>query len=429
MFLLTFSCLLAPAASAAVPPAQAPVWQKGDTWAVGSDFDWGSDLAGAIRNVTGEAGLGLGVSIDRFDFGANGSSWIVFKVTDANASEYKLNGKLALRLNADAHLELTGPMKDPGTYTITSFASAPTHARTLQLDAVVDIAFIVDTNTVFENGTLAIKTCDIEILGSAMASLDIVNFPDLKYDTPNSSVTLNYLTYNFDLQFDMDATFHIAFDPWLDIFHFPINVGESWITNSTVTVSGEMTGTLNVNGLPVSLEQMLFANEPLQQLGITSFPIDFSHVSWTGPPTVMNGVLQPMSGSISLEMQCTEATNLLLPYYGNIVVYKISLHGGDAYIYYSDDIHFLAQMDATMPALSGMPPELSDLKTGMEPVAPATAEQKVASIATYESTLLSGGSSGTSAGIDPMIAIVIGIVLVVAGVAILALLIMRRRRL
>ncbi|MDD1770277.1 MAG: hypothetical protein LUO79_04240 [Methanomassiliicoccales archaeon] len=420
VLLLAFSCLLVPAASAAVPPAQAPVWQNGETWAVGSEFDWGSDLAGPIQNLTEDLGI-PGVSFDEFRLAANGSSWIVFEVTDADATEYHLNGKLAMKFNFELHLKVTAQLPDPGTYE--NIGLAPKSQRTIQADAVLNLAFIVDTNTVFENGTLAVKSSSIEMIGSAMASLDLKNFPDLSL---LANGTVSYINYHFDVKFNADVLLNLIFDPWLDVFHFPINELESWDVESNVTLSGSVTGYLNVNGLPLSVEQMLFSNPYLEELGITSFPIDFSEISWTGPPTVMNGVLQPMTGHIGMSMECTGATTWILPLYGDLVVFTIEVNGGQNYLFYSDDIKFLAQVDANLSEVGGVPPEFQGLSMGMQPVEPVTAEQNIASISEYESTLLSGSSSG--APLDPIVAILFGVVLVAAGLVVVVAVVMRRKR-
>ena len=54
---------------------------------------------------------------------------------------------------------------------------------------------------------------------------------------------------SFEGSMDITADMHITYNPPLDLFDFPIEVGESWNAVSNVTVTGSMSGTMDIPGL------------------------------------------------------------------------------------------------------------------------------------------------------------------------------------
>ncbi len=411
-------CIGMLAAPVSAEGAQAPQWQVGDSWAMGKAFDMGSNLSAQLESMIG----GLtesGGTLEQFDVAANGSAWLLFKVTEATSSEYKLEGKLAMKFNGAVHAKVSMLMPDPGTYGPADLVTRS--QRTVSLDVVLNMALVVDTVTTF-NQTFAVKNIAVDVKGTVIASVDITNIP--KITNSGMNVTYAYENYNIDANANVDLSLNLAFEPALSILHFPLNVNDQWWANSTGTLTGALSGKIDVTGLPSSIEQSIFDIQTLKDLDITSFPVDLSKL--TVPGTITNGTFESKTIPVSLDMRCIGNETKNIPFYGLVNIYEIQVNGGPTF-FYSDNVKFLTQINATIPDTGGvLPTQLSGLGMDMPPTSPATAEQQVNSIVSYQNSL-SDQASGNGGGLDLTTIAIIAIV-ALAAIVVVAVVLVRRKK-
>jgi len=405
--------------------AQAPIWNEGDSWAMGKSVDLDQEFADQLNGLELVLENAPNATVNEFNVQALASAWILFKVADVTTSEYNLQGQFAAKFAGEAHISVTMDMSKPGTY---DWYAIPTEPRTVAVDLTVDSAMVVDATVILQKDTAAVKSIQVDMMASALVEVYLTNIPEMT--TSEGMTTIVYHDYHVKLTFDFHMTIHIAFDPSLDIFQFPINVGEEWDVNSNVTLTGTVGGFLDINGLPAEAEEEFFQNEVLQDANITSFPIDFAKIIKSDDPPISNGEIGPVTGEINAHMSCVSSETVTLPLHGLVTIYKILVNDSSNAIYYSDDTHFLTSIEASSSDLviTVLPFELplSDQMMQMDEVAPNTAEQQINEVSDYRSTI-AGEVDGESSPFASfmLLAMILAAVLVIAIV--LAFLLIRKK--
>jgi hypothetical protein len=422
---LMFCALFASTANAVVPAANAPTWSVGDSWAMGKSMDLDTEFSEQLdhmeqmlQNMTGSA------TLDEFNVQATAGAWLKVEVTSVTADEYIVQGKLAMRFNAEANVAATGEMPAAG-FKAWGDLNYPTTTMTISADAAIDMAFVSEVTVVFEKSTMAIKSIGTTNRASLIASINIANIPEMK--TNFSGTTYSYRSIDASIDFDMTLNVEASFAPSLNLIEFPLSVGDSWTISSLASVTGSMSGFLDVKGLSADDEVMLFDNQMLQDAGITEFPIDFSKLSTEGEPKIVNGTLIPSNQYVNATMECTGLELVTLPIYGEVAIYEITTNGGSEKFYYSDDVHFLTGAGSSLEGLN-LPDELNGIplpeaNMTMNQVTPQEAQQNIDAISAYQ-TDLSGQASGSGNDLGdlltslPMLGLIMVIVVLAAIVAV-----------
>ncbi len=227
----------------------------------------------------------------------------------------------------------------------------------------------------------------------------------------------------------MELNVGATFAPALNLIEFPLSVGDTWNVSSLASISGSMTGFLDIKGLSASDQAAMFDNDTLRNAGITGFPIDFSKLSTEDEPKIVNGTLGPVNQYVNATMECTGVDLVTLPIYGEVAIYEIAVNGGSEKFYYSDDIHFLTRAESSLEGLN-LPVDLGGIQlpeanVTMEPVTIQEAQQNIDTISAYQSDLSgqasnsNGNGLGGLLGILPIVGLIAGIVIVAAIVAII----------
>ncbi len=430
---LMFCALFAPTAAAVSPTANAPTWNDGDSWAMGKSIDLDTefseqldDIQQMLENMTGSA------SLDEFQVQASASAWSIVEVTEATVSEYVVESRFAARFNAEANIQVTGNMPVAGTRAWGDMYY-PNASMTISLDATIDMAYVSEITVVFEKATMAIKSIDTTNSASAIASFDLINMPEQKFNWSDMSTTYSYKNINFDLDLSIVLDLGVEFSPYLNVIEFPLTYGSNWTVSSLATVTGGLSGHLDINGLSSSEEEMLFDNEMLQNAGITDFPIDFSKLSTEGDPKITNGTLEPITQYVNATMECTGVDLVTLPVYNEVDVFEVTVNDGEGKFYYSDDVSFLTSATASMDGLD-LPDELDEISMpeadlDMEPVATETAELNIAAISSYQTDLSGSGNDDGIGGLILDNILIIGLIAAVVLVAaIIAVVVVKRKK-
>lgn len=412
--------LFVPAVDAA--PAEEPVWQKGDKWALGWDQSFSiknnatvnTALVGALSGM-----LGMSFEEAEAEISAGAAIYVLFEVTDVTDDTYIVSTKLAIKLEADAEVSATGNLPKPGTYSANSESSSyedgmfggfgssidltgiPTEEKTASVELGADFAFVIDGTTVFNKTTLAVESIDFEAKASAIIGVKADNIP--KFDQDEGNITIAYTDYDIDLKAVLTLDMSIVFAPEpLNLFDFPLNGGDTWNINTQVNVSGEIGGFIDATGLPEDIEEEIFASEMLQELKIIEFPIYFVDLI-PEDSELSDGKFGPFVEDIHASLSAEGQDD---------GTYEITTENGFKY-YYDPDRRFLSGAGISLD-LDEMPVDTSDFMPFLEPVTPSKASAEIDSITSYQADLekRAGSDNVTDFFFDPPY---LGLILIVVA--------------
>jgi len=230
---------------------------------------------------------------------------------------------------------------------------------------------------------------------------------------------------------------NVDFDPALNLYDFPLDVGDEWTIESTATVSGTIDGFLDVNGPPDDLKDQIFTDEFVEQTGVDDFPIEFDEISSSGEgATINNGVIETYEAPIYAELACAGKVSMDVFNLGSVEVYKIVVNGDEGQYYYSDGFKFMTGMGMDLSGLElpeeipgGLTPEV-DME--MDTVDPDDAQSAITDVGTYQAGVSEDATGeqgdGTGGlGIDPMILAVI-LIVVIAVVLVAVVFVLKRKK-
>ncbi|MEM3059321.1 MAG: hypothetical protein QXN93_04480 [Methanomassiliicoccales archaeon] len=416
--------------------AEAPVWEEGDKWAIGSEIAYLPDLSeveSKLEPILNTANA----TLTEFSVISEAMFYSYWEVTEVTDTEYVLQAKVGAKVASDISVEIRAELPEEGTYQIYSdvftwfasgFLGATKEMKTISIDFDEDFAIYSEGYLYLEKSTMAVERIDWELRSSSIVNFDATNIPSVNVEEktfPLREVTINYSNYNVALRFDMNSDLEIEFDPHLDIFEFPFDVGDSWTVDSTATISGTIEGLIDINGLPEDAEEQIFTEEFIEKTGISHFPIEFDELQISeGDLSVHDGVIEPVEKTVNIDLKCIGKVGLSTSDAGQIQVYIIQVDNGAQYIYYSAERKFLAGTEFGFDAID-LPSEIPSGMIGdieFEPLAvdPDTADEKLGEISQYQSAISDEATGKT--GLDGLggwamiliIALVIGVVVVAA---------------
>lgn len=344
-------------AQAGTPQAQPPTWKVGDTWAMGAkDLDLTPLLYYVIQNMR-EKYEARGMSIDA-DLTGTLTVYEIFKVEEVQTTQYKVAVSLGLETNVG------------GTVTTTFFGK--TYSGSLNFTLTMK----ADGFDYFTKDSLA--------LAKEEMSGDI-------------DLTMSMAVAGQTADITIDATFQLTmtYDTPLDIFNFPIEVGDSWTAESSAVLTGTVSGKMVMAGM-----------------GEKSISLPLENTTF-----------------VSADFQCPSTANVTLEDGSVSTCYKITQSGvriGDVSptplggtLYYSPDRGFIVRQDLTgLPGTMGTAGELSLGGIG-----------STASLGTLNPVTEQEAKSGIAAiGVKGINIVVIAIIAIVIVAIVVAVLLVRRRR-
>jgi len=190
--------------------AELPTWDVGLTWAMGEpDFDI------SFTYTT------MGITLDA---SGSGSYYVIYKVGAVESQEYRVDLTGGLDIVMD--IDISG----------SSLEQEVSGSMHMTMAAKVD-------------GTIYYTKDELAVV-RANETLDLgMDF--------SGTVTAAGQTQSFSGSMDVTGNMGITFDPPLDIFDFPMTVGESWTAESVATVTGSMSGAIKMDGVEQDLSQPL----------------------------------------------------------------------------------------------------------------------------------------------------------------------------
>ncbi len=198
--------------------AELPTWNVGDTWAMGArDEDITSIFTVIMEN--------LKQIYSDLTYEASGklSYFIIYKVDAVEAQQY--------RVAVDGGIEMTADM----SYSISYQGQQSSVSTNMTMVAKI-------------NGTIYYTKNEL-----AVARQDLALDLDMDFSISGSGAMDTNVSGSADMTGNMSATYN----PSLDIFDFPITIGENWTAESDVTVTGSITGKVSAMGMEQSTSQSL----------------------------------------------------------------------------------------------------------------------------------------------------------------------------
>lgn len=242
--------LLLAVPQAAAPQAEVPTWQVGDTWAMGAkNLDLTTLLQYVADNLQQQyEAMGWTTNIN---LTGTASVYYLFEVVEVQATQYKVSVSIGASMDVN------------GTISISSAgqAASATLSYTLTMTA--------DGYIYFTKDTLAVARQDAS--------------GDINY---NMSIKAQGDGQAMDVDMVMDASFQLTatFDPALDLFDFPIAVGENWTAESDVTMTGAVSGKVSMSGYgeysaTIPLDNITHISASVQCPGTESVTLEDGSVS------------------------------------------------------------------------------------------------------------------------------------------------------
>jgi hypothetical protein len=279
---------------------------------------------------------------------------------------------------------------------------------------------------VLEKDTGAIKSITISIKASMTGSANLVNIPNEESNWTGRSISYE----NYDMSGDINVFMSVGvqFQPALNIYDFPLSVGDEWVIESTATMTGTYGGMIDISGLPAEIEDNFFSSEVLKNAGVDSFPIDLAEVIQNSDePAMNNGIIGPESVVMGpITANCVSETEVIIPDHGQVSKYTISMEGDREY-YYIDGVDLLSSMQEVaneMGIIDELPVDIpiDEEMLSMDTVSATQAEQEIQDIADYRAQIAgeSASDGGSTLNLDTtmllIIAAIVAVVIIVAAV-------------
>ncbi|NLX47635.1 MAG: hypothetical protein GXY70_05670 [Euryarchaeota archaeon] len=389
-------------ASLAVPalatPAEAPEWNEGDKWAYGMEADAGEDLQTEINNLTNQIDEALNdngvveADLNDLSLDAGSSIWILFEITEASDEEYVLSMDMAAMLTIDASISITAELPAEGTYEPAELMSADREEITVSANLGFELAITANADVTFDRDTMAVKSVETGFKLTGALDMSAENLPiwliemmettdddDFNISEMFEEIEVEYTDYDVSAELNIDMAMEIEFVPALNLWDFPLDQGDEWNVSSEATLSGTLTGYLDVTGLPEELEDALF-EEISDETGIDSFPIYIEDLDIDDGP-FDDGVLEETTEDIELTLQCSSVFMVNDPYWDDITVYEIRVKDTPLKFFYSPDVGFMSYFSMNM---NDVDDDMPNEEVRMEAMDPADVEDNIGEINDFQ---------------------------------------------
>lgn len=288
-----------------------PNWNKGDKWSMGIEIDLGKKYKELMNELPIEE-LKEEEGIEDFNGNFEGNFGIYQSVEVVETSPaYKLEFTRGIGLNVAGSFEVTAMMPKEGIYYDVEETDEGWDVPQQEIKILMDMEFVLAVRiTGFEYYTtdFALEKMEIKEELAFNLKFNSKNCPyidegEYHYDWENDreyleSLEVKYNDFNLKVGGKISANINSVYSPPLDIFQFPIEVGEVWNSSSNITTSGNYDGTIYYD---ISGE---YQRELEENLSLIPSPIDLSTWEYSHPPFV-NGKIEEKTEEIDVSFECT----------------------------------------------------------------------------------------------------------------------------
>jgi hypothetical protein len=255
---------------------------------------------------------------------------------------------VAAEVDTVADIRIEAPIPVEGTYTL--MQSIPTEIRTVTIHANIDLMVFEEATMTLDKDSFAVKSMTSHTETEIDFEFSLANWYDqsVEYGEGFGNITTVVTEVNYDMVVTMDAEadVDVSFGPYLDIFDFPITEGEEWSVASTMTATGNITGSFETSGLPEgALDEFIVPDEG--ELGPS---VDLSVFDGElGGMEINDGRLNSSTEQISFDMKCDSISEVHDDALGDITVCELLvIQDGEEtgmIFYYSPDVSMLAYVE------------------------------------------------------------------------------------
>ncbi len=293
---------------AAASSVSVPTWTVGQAVAYGTHVDLTSLVQPSLSSYWAAANKS-GAKVNALSFTGGIDVWVVDTVTGVSSTLYTLSEQSASGFKFSFNANLTASVPVPGTYPGTLLNGTCIPSSTFPManrTVAVTVAFSALSNGTsaswYQVSNLATTKSVANTTLRAKGTLSGADVPEFAFNSTLCQESITYGAQNLELDVNTQSQVRTSYNPALTYLNFPMSDGSTWWANSTATLGGTFTGTIDVTGLNSAQEQSFFQNltRTLNSLpgiavsGISGFPIDLAKITVTeGLNNVFqNGVLQ-----------------------------------------------------------------------------------------------------------------------------------------
>ncbi len=291
--------------------AEKPEWEEGYAWAMGTEGDIQEIFSPTLDQLDEmiEQEIEDEEDLHEIDYDIDGEMgfYQIYEVIEADDDGYVMEIEAGGGIQASGSLEMTGELEQEGVYE--DDEDPPMETKTISIEG--EFYFIVDIEgTIRYDPDLAIEEIDLTYSLEFSAEFSVENFPSHDYDREEETRTIEYEDFSGGISADMSLNLEMEFEPALDFFNFPINVGDSWILESEMTVSGSYEGEIDVDDeeMPEEFQVMI---EEMEAEMEQEFPIILEEID-TGEDEVNFGEIEETTVPINIPMVCTGRKDVVL---------------------------------------------------------------------------------------------------------------------
>jgi hypothetical protein len=250
--------------------AELPTWQVGDTWAIGAR---GIDLTPLLQTVVGhleEQYEAMGYTDVSCSATGTLSVYEVQEVQEVQAAQYKVAFSRGASVDISMDMSLTYAGESGSGH--------------------IDESLImkVDGSYYFTTDKLALAGWEL--------SGDVDGEISMRMQAAGQDISQTG-------KIDADIGFNVTLTPPLDVFHFPITVGETWTVESDAVMTGGIAGKISAAGEEETIDEPLSYSGPVE---ITFYcvgteEVELASTCYKIEPSITNGmeVLPPSLRSTS----------------------------------------------------------------------------------------------------------------------------------
>ncbi len=269
------------------------------------------------------------ITINELTLTGSFDHWTVVKVTEVSVDTYVIREELATGLRVHFTTDIntaTAPAEGQHTGTIDpvnqfcTFSPIPQVTKTVSAGLDVTSLQTASTTGKWNVSDFALRESTIAHAVDLVATFSGRNLPNIETNVTACTQTVTYENHDYRVTVHLNNQFRIAYTPALDVFDFPMADGESWYVNTTATIAGTVSGTINVEGIDPADAQAFFAqlNQVLAQsgasvTGLDGFPIVLERITFTvgTVPYLSNGVLHDIPIPVNEHLRSKEMTKTL----------------------------------------------------------------------------------------------------------------------
>ncbi len=408
-----------PASSAEQASTPAPVWNEGDQWGYSSQVSL-DPTDSNISEAIDQAMTMFDGTLEKMAFSSSMDSYIYVKVSDVTPDEYVLTAVFCSKMSTTADVKVRIMMPAEGVYDMST--TPPMENMTIQMQLDMDYLMFHSSNITVDRSTMAIK--QVDSFNELTFKMDLManNIPNNSWE--GTSQSISYETYDISMDVEVKLNLTVDFAPGLNLYDFPLAVGEEWDAVSTATLNGDLSGTIDAQGFPEgAMDDIADSADEVE------FPLDLS--DYTGEfgegLSMTNGTLDEVSEDVSADLKCTRMLEVADDDVGNgtIQIFEVSVNDGEMKFYYSPDLGFFHGIDATSTLVTDNMGDIGDdlpidIPTGEE--AMMAMEYQPASDTAKEIESISGyevdGVENSDSSDDALPFMFVGVVIVLAALAV-----------